>query len=216
MNSIGDEIREMVKSQFGSVAEFARIMNVSEQTLSTILGNSNFEGARAKTVATIAKLLELDPYWLTNGKIVSVSTRFKGYTEVPLCGSIAAGTPIEAIQTDDRFPIPQELADRYPHAFLLRVSGTSMSRVLPDGCYALIEPDSELTHPGQPYAVTVGTADATIKRVRKLANGLRLEPDSADDPTWKPHDYDYETDSEEICLIGRVVWYTLPLNWRFD
>ena len=67
----------------------------------------------------------------------------------------------------------------------------------------------------QPYAVCVNGFDATVKRVRTLSNGFELVPDSTD-PTYKPTVYDYgEPDTETVTVIGRVVWYTLPFEWRF-
>lgn len=66
------------------------------------------------------------------------------FVEVPLYGSIAAGTPIEMIEVDETHPVPAKVMDKYPDAFLLKVKGRSMDKVLPDGCYALIDPCEEV------------------------------------------------------------------------
>ena len=138
-----------------------------------------------------------------------------GYVEVPLYGSIAAGTPIEMLPTDDVHPIPVIVRDKSPDAFLLKVRGESMNRVLPDGCYALIDPAKTVECDGKPYAVCVNGYDATIKRVRKLANGYELVPDSTD-PTYQAKLYNYNVeDTEKITVIGRVVWYCVPFDWTF-
>lgn len=138
-----------------------------------------------------------------------------GYVEVPLYGSIAAGTPIEMLPTDDMHPIPVIVRDKYPDAFLLKVRGESMNRVLPDGCYALIDPAKTVECDGKPYAVCVNGYDATIKRVCKLANGYELVPDSTD-PTYQAKLYNYNVeDTEKITVIGRVVWYCVPFDWTF-
>lgn len=137
------------------------------------------------------------------------------YIEVPLYGSIAAGTPIEMIAVDGTFPIPAQKHEQYPDAFLLKVEGESMNRVLPNGSYALIDPCINVEHDGQPYAVCVNGYDATIKRVKELNNGFELVPDSTD-PTFKPVVYDYGVKgTETITLIGRVVYYVLPFDWDF-
>ena len=215
MGTFEREVGEIVRDRFGSVAEFARITNLNEQTLHSLFSQGNFGNARSSTVERIAGALEVDLSWLMRGKLVDSSARFKGFVEVPLFGSIAAGQPISPTVTDERFPIHVELAERYPNAFLLRISGTSMNRILPDGCYALINPCSEVERQGQPYALTVGTTDATVKRVHVLGNGLELIPDSTD-PTFRPKVYDFgEQGTEEVVVIGQVVWYCLPLNWRF-
>ena len=215
MGEFEREVRDAIKEQFGSVAEFARIANVSYSTLSSLLAKGSFSTSHHDTVTRVAGTLEVDPSWLMRGKLVSLSARSKGYEEVPLFGSIAAGQPIEPHETDERFPVHRELMERYPGAFMLRVSGTSMNRILPDGCYALVHPCSSVEHQGQPYVVTVGSAKATVKRVNVLGNGLELVPDSTD-VTWRPQVFDYgEPGGEEVRIIGRVVWYCLPFNWRF-
>ena len=137
------------------------------------------------------------------------------FIEIPLYGSIAAGTPIEMIPVDDTHPIPVKVRDKYPDSFLLRVESESMNRVLPNGCYALIDPCKEVTRDNDPYAVCVNGYDATIKRVKKLANGFQLVPDSTD-PTYPIQTYNYnEPGTEVITVIGKVVWYCIPFDWEF-
>lgn len=135
------------------------------------------------------------------------------FVEVPLYGSIAAGTPIEMIETNESFAIPSIMHEKYPNAFLLKVKGESMNRKIPNGSYALIDPTKEVIN-GKVYAVCVNGFDATIKRVRKLNNGFELIPDSID-PTFKTKVYDYgEPETEEITVLGRVVWYCIPFDYE--
>lgn len=90
-----------------------------------------------------------------------------------------------------------------------------MNRVLPNGCYALVDPRQTADCDGAPYAVCVNGYDATIKRVRKLNNGFELVPDS-NDPTYEKKTYNYnDPDTETITVIGRVVYYVLPFDWAF-
>lgn len=135
------------------------------------------------------------------------------YVEVPLFGSIAAGTPLEMLKVDDTFPIPAKVQERYPDGFLLKVVGESMNKVLPNGCYALVTPCSEVIN-GKPYAVCVNGYDATIKRVNKLENGFQLVPDS-NDPTFPIQTFNFnDPDTDDISVIGRVVYYVLPFDWE--
>lgn len=136
-------------------------------------------------------------------------------TEVPLYGAIAAGTPIEMLTVDGSYPIPTHVRKKYPDSYLLKVEGESMNRILPNGCYALVDPTQKAECNGAPYAVCVNGYDATIKRVRQLNNGFELVPDS-NDPTYLKKTYNYnEPDTEEITVIGRVVYYVLPYDWSF-
>lgn len=156
---------------------------------------------------TVSELLGIES---VSGNPITSSTR-----DVPLLGSIAAGTPIEMRAVDNSFPVPARIMEQHPHAFLLRVDGESMNRVLPNGSYALVDPCDDVEQNGKPYAVCVNGYDATIKRVRRLSNGFELAPDSTD-PTFRSVVYDYGVDgTETVTVIGRVVWYTLPYEWDF-
>lgn len=136
-------------------------------------------------------------------------------TEVPLFGSIAAGTPLDMESCDVRYLVPTDVISRHPGAFLLKVEGESMNRVLPNGCYALVEPCSDVRNDNMPYAVCVNGYSATIKRIHRLSNGFELVPDSID-PTYRPKVYDYgDEGTETISIIGEVVWYCLPPDWSF-
>ena len=94
---------------------------------------------------TISYLLGMDSASIPSGSMV----------EVPLYGAIAAGTPIEMVEVEDTQPIPVQLHERYPDSFLLKVEDDSMDRILPNGCFALVDPCDDVTHDGDPYAVCV-------------------------------------------------------------
>lgn len=134
--------------------------------------------------------------------------------EVRVYGRIAAGTPLEMEEGDYGFPCPQRLMRLHPRAFFLEVDGESMNRVLPNGSLALVDPDMREVVSGMVYAVCVNGYDATVKRVRRLENGVELVPDSMD-PTFHPVVYDSSVpDTETVTIIGRVVWYTVPFDFE--
>ena len=136
------------------------------------------------------------------------------FVYVPLFGRIAAGEPLYMDKVDDHVLTPMELAKKYPHAFFLTVDGESMNRVLPNGCFALVNPDEKELLDNVAYAVCVNGYDATIKRVRRLENGIELIPDSMDQ-TFHTKVYDHTiSGTESITIIGRVVWYTVPFDFE--
>lgn len=198
--------------------ELAERVGVSQQAIQYY--ESGERDIRSSMVLKLSEALDCSPTyilglddapWIKHIRLASA----EDFVDVPLYGSIAAGTPIEMIETDDMHPIPSEMHRRYPDAFLLRVKGESMNRVLPDGCYALVNPCSAAEEDGRPYAVCVNGYDATIKRVHVLNNGFELVPDS-NDPTYKPTVYDYGVPgTETITVIGRVVWFCIPYDWGF-
>jgi repressor LexA len=132
---------------------------------------------------------------------------------VPLYGSIAAGMPLEMNPINEYIEIPASIAEAHPDAFLLRVSGDSMNKVIPSGAYALIEPCEEVQN-GEIVAVIVNGSDATLKRFYRLQNSIVLEPDSTE-PTHTARTFSNSEADELIKLIGRMVWYMSPFNVKY-
>lgn len=137
-----------------------------------------------------------------------------GYVDVPIYGEIAAGTPIEMMEIDDSFPCPARIKAAHPNCGWLKVRGDSYNRQIPDGYLALVDFDMKDPNEHDPFAVCVNGYSATIKKVKKLANGFELIPNSYD-PTILPTVYDYNKDDTEIVtIIGQVVWATMPFDYE--
>ena len=133
---------------------------------------------------------------------------------VPLLGAISAGTPLEMVAVEEWINVPVEITDSHPHAFLLRVVGDSMSKVIPPNMLALIDPDIEIKN-GDIAAVAVNGFDATLKRFYKFQDGITLEPESYN-PEYKTQFYDSKTQEHTPVVVkGKLVWYMAPLNAKF-
>ena len=94
---------------------------------------------------------------------------------VPVMGRIAAGTPIEAIQTHSHtITVPPEMLGVGEH-FALEVRGDSMIEAgIFDGDTVLIrKQDSAAT--GEIIVALVDDEEATLKRLRKRGNSIALE-----------------------------------------
>lgn len=93
---------------------------------------------------------------------------------VKLLGRIAAGHPIEAIETDDELEFSDwEGAD---DKFALKVTGNSMiEEHIADGDFVVIQ-KKETARDGQIVAVRDDEGDATLKKFFKEKNRVRLEP----------------------------------------
>ncbi len=210
-------IQSLIDSE-GSKSAFANRIGVSRSAVTN--WTSGLNAPDIELIAKIAAVYSVPLSDILEGRIytscdLAAIEEGNNFYDAPLYGAIAAGTPIEMIESEGTFPIPMAKHEEYPDAFLLRVEGESMNRVLPNGCYALVDPCRDVERDNQPYAVCVNGYDATIKRVRKLNNGFMLDPDSTD-PTFKPAIYDYGVEgTETITPIGRVVYYVLPFDWNF-
>jgi repressor LexA len=98
-------------------------------------------------------------------------------TMVPLMGRIAAGQPIEAIERPETI----SLADftRSKEVFALEVRGESMQdEHILDGDYVLVE-KTKTAHNGDIVVALVEGSDATLKRLYREGDNIRLQPSNA-------------------------------------
>jgi repressor LexA len=95
---------------------------------------------------------------------------------VPVMGRIAAGTPIEAIQTrSSTINMPPEMLTSGEH-FALEVRGDSMIEAgILDGDIALLK-RSEAADTGDIVVALIDDEEATLKRFRRRGASIALEP----------------------------------------
>ena len=96
---------------------------------------------------------------------------------LPLVGRIAAGQPIEAVETSQTI----SLADfvRSKEVFVLEVRGSSMQdEAILDGDYVLVE-KTKVAHNGDIVVALVEGSDATLKRFYREGDNIRLQPSNA-------------------------------------
>ena len=210
----GYKIAEARIAKGWSQQKLAEMIGTTQQQIARYESGNN--DVKASVLIKLSGALDVTLSYLLGLKDADNEAKTEDqFVDVPLYGSIAAGTPIEMMEVEDTFPVPSRMHDAHPDAFLLKVEGESMNRILPNGCYALVDPCETVEENGAPYAVCVNGYDATIKRVRKLNNGFELVPDSTD-PTYPVQTYNYnEPGTETIAVIGRVVYYVLPFDWSF-
>lgn len=111
---------------------------------------------------TLARSVQLTPVWDERS------------FEIPLLGTIAAGSPIEAIRTNETITIPRDMMG--PNVFALKVRGDSMiDDGIFEGDYVIIE------RVGQPKQgdVVVALVDddtVTLKRFYLEEGRVKLQP----------------------------------------
>jgi repressor LexA len=96
-------------------------------------------------------------------------------SKISVLGSIAAGTPIEAIQQEvDKISLPPELNENDDH-FGLKIRGDSMIEAgIKDGDTVIIKKSSTADN-GQIAVVLIDNEEATLKKIRKKGNTFALE-----------------------------------------
>ena len=95
--------------------------------------------------------------------------------EIPLHGRIAAGVPIEAMESDRMLPVPAALLGPGEH-YALEVSGDSMIEAgILDGDYALIR-RTDVARDGEIVVALIHDEEATLKYMRRENGMVRLDP----------------------------------------
>lgn len=116
--------------------------------------------------------------------------------ELPLHGKIAAGVPIEALETSATLPVPAALLGAGEH-YALEVSGDSMVEAgIFDGDYALVR-KTDIARDGEIVVALVRGEEATLKYLHREKGMIRLDPaNAAYDPQF------YRPD--EVAVQGKL------------
>ena len=94
---------------------------------------------------------------------------------IPLHGRIAAGLPIEALESDRMLSVPAALLGPGDH-YALEVSGDSMIEAgIFDGDYALVK-RCDTARDGEIVVALIDETEATLKYLRHEGSMIRLDP----------------------------------------
>ena len=99
--------------------------------------------------------------------------------EVPLLGRVAAGTPIEAIESTETIFVPEDMLGR-GRTYVLQVKGDSMiEEQIRDGDYVIVE-DRQTARDGEMVIALLDGENATLKKFYRESGGtIRLQPANA-------------------------------------
>jgi repressor LexA len=104
-----------------------------------------------------------------------VEHRFGKAIELPLAGLITAGSPIEAIETNDTIAVPQNLV-KDENSFVLKVKGESMIEDgILDGDYVVVERNFYPKN-GDVVVALLDNTYATLKKYYREKDRIRLQP----------------------------------------
>ncbi len=105
------------------------------------------------------------------------SQAFPRAVEVPLLGAVAAGAPIEAVNSGEAVAVPEDFVGRTGNHYVLRVRGNSMiDEQIRDGDYVVVN-ERRAADNGEMVIALIEGSSATVKRFYREANGrVRLQP----------------------------------------
>ncbi len=117
--------------------------------------------------------------------------------ELPMVGLVAAGKPIEAIETPDSIEVPSSMVGS-GNNFVLKVQGDSMiGDGILDGDYVVVR--KQLQADSGQTVVALIRGEATVKRLVRKGQSIVLHPAN---PTMQPIVID---DEEDFHIEGVVV-----------
>ncbi len=153
-----------------------------------------------RSVATVAEHIEALKHkgYLRNERSMARSVQLtpiwdERMFEIPLLGTIAAGTPIEAIRTNETISIPRDMMG--PNIFALKVRGESMIEDgIFDGDYVIIEKTNR-PNQGEVVVALIDDDAVTLKRYYLEKGRVKLEPRNASFHAIYP---------DKILIQGRV------------
>ena len=104
---------------------------------------------------------------------------------LPLLGRIAAGRPVEAIETAETISLGDIIGNREVYA--LEVRGDSMrDEHIVSGDYVLVE-KTNMASEGEIVVALINGSDATLKRFYREGNLIRLQPSNTEmQPIYAP------------------------------
>lgn len=161
---------------------------------------------RMKVITKLSTLFNTTPSVLISDSSTLTKLPISGSTAtLPLrtLGKVHAGVmDDDTICDDEEVQVPERVVLAYPDAFLLRVEGNCMDRVIPEGSHVVVVPHKEPTN-GSIVVIHDDAYEAIMRRYYKGSSALMLSPDS--------YEEEYQDiivhDGQEITLIGVVVWW---------
>ena len=122
--------------------------------------------------------------------------------KIPVLGDVAAGVPIEAVENVvDYEEIDQALAAT-GEFFGLRIKGSPMAPRILEGDVVIVRKQDD-AETGDTAVVLVNGDSATVKKIKKMPEGIQLIPTN---PAYDPMYYTAaEVESLPVRIIGRVV-----------
>lgn len=213
---IGKNIKKLREKHNLSQKELAEIAGVSDKAVST--WENGIKEPRMGALQKIADhfgILKSDLIEDQKVNRLNNSDRIVGDSvPMPLLGTIAAGIPLEMVEVKEMINVPREIAEVYPDAFLVKVNGDSMNKIVPPGALALIDPTIEVKN-GDIAAVAVNGYDATLKRFFKFKTGITLEPESYNPKNTTQFFDSKDQEHNPVHVKGKLVWYMAPLDIKF-
>ena len=174
-------------------ADVAEALGIKRQTYSAYERGVSIPDAN--TVMTLSRLFGVSAGELVAGE-ASTNT-----IKVPVCGNVAAGIPIDAIEDVEEYVDVDASLARGAILIGLKVKGRSMEPRFSSGDTVIVRCQNSVDN-GDIAIVLVGE-EATMKKIVRYTDGIRLMPTN---PAYEPT---YFTNEEirtiPVTILGKVI-----------
>lgn len=192
----GSEMRDLRKSRGLTLKDVAKHLGVSEQAVNKY----EMEVVRKIPIDKIEKMARL--YGVSPAYIME----WEGKPAAPVYEVAAGKGRVNGFYAEESTP----MLNLKPGEFAATVRGSSMSPVLQDGDLVVIKAQPEPDYDGQIVLVKINGDESTVKRVKRIPNGLYIY---ADNPAvFEPKIFtDAEVGDLPICIVGVVTRFVREL-----
>ena len=159
---------------------------------------------RARSIEIIKSTKEIQNY-NNNDKVKNHNFKINeniNSVEIPLVGNIAAGSPIDAIYTDnEKLNVPTFLLGEGNY-FALNIIGDSMINIgINEGDIAIIK-QKDTAYDGDLVVALIDNSETTLKRYKKKGTQIILESANAN---YKPQIYDYGSNIKIQGILSGLI-----------
>lgn len=205
---IGHKIKELRENKHLSQTQLALSVGYKDKTAIAKVEAGKVDLPQSKILA-FAKALNITPADLLDDNIdnlivqnIEADNIEKKGLRIPVLGSVPAGVPIEAIEDIIDYEEIDSVTASKGEYFGLKVKGHSMEPRICEGDVLIVKKQDDCES-GDTVIVMVNGNDATVKRLMKYADGIRLIPNN---PTYEPMYFtNEEIINKPVKIIGKVV-----------
>ena len=195
MEALTDKQARVLEFISGEIARQGHAPTVREIASHFRLASTN--GARRHLAA-----LERKGYierGFNKSRAIALAAELRRSQGVPIVGSVAAGTPITAVENLDGYLTLETLFTKPDDLFCLRVKGDSMVDAgVWDGDYCVVRPKVDFENGEMGVAIVDG--EATVKRLRRTGEFVELVPANEDYATTR-----VDLAQSEFRYAGKVI-----------
>jgi len=141
-----------------------------------------FDFASPRAGQKYLEALEKEGHIERKGKSRGIKIMSGGFSftsiSLPFLGYIAAGAPIDVLEQKEEMEVPAKLVGRKP-CYILQVKGNSMIEDhIVDGDFIVVE-KCDSANDGEVVVALINNNSATLKRLYKEKDRVRLEPSNS-------------------------------------